>query len=551
MQTLPAYPIEENKALRALGRFAYPSSFGDVLGATAEEAWATNPIPSLWQMLPTWEADKIISPEEANARYGIDKELQFDAPVQETDARDYNKSKREELARRDIFQRSQGGGLLSAAQFGVGLAVSMVDPLNIASAFIPVVGPARYAVMLEKAGGAAGRAGIRTAVGAAEGLVGAALVEPFVYAAATQRQADYTATDSLLNLAFGTVLGGGLHSGLGALGDAIRAKKLDEPLLRESVASIVEDRPVSVEAQLRASLAESTGIEGVLRQSGDVVPGVVDAPAMARTIDGTLGQIGDVAPPRTLEAPTVSMTQIAIPTSAGDVRVFATERAAQKEAGSIRGDVNIVPIDGGFSIVRNVDVQPLRMPDGSVRSFNTERQAQKYIASVAGDVGSPVPFKDANGKRKFTVTDRNLNEKELSAFKASPDLVKFQDAPPVSAVAGRVEPVSPFIPLANAAVERQDAVAMINKQFSEAYAPGIKSWEAPEVRAIDEMLSRAPSVDLDAARVQSEIADFEALVGALDEGEAAFIKEADDMGNFADQFAVAAQAVARCRVGKA
>tara|TARA_R110002094_G_scaffold48222_1_gene59996 strand:+ start:1374 stop:2000 length:627 start_codon:yes stop_codon:yes gene_type:complete len=48
------------------------------------------------------------------------------------------------------LQRSKGGLGLGAAQFGVAIAGSFLDPLNIASAFIPVVGPARMAVMASK-----------------------------------------------------------------------------------------------------------------------------------------------------------------------------------------------------------------------------------------------------------------------------------------------------------------------------------------------------------------------------------------------------------------
>jgi hypothetical protein len=59
----------------------------------------------------------------------------------------------------------------------------------------------------------------RLARGVTEGAVGAALVEPLVYSAAKRVQADYGAADSLLNIAFGSILGGGLHVGIGKLRD--------------------------------------------------------------------------------------------------------------------------------------------------------------------------------------------------------------------------------------------------------------------------------------------------------------------------------------------
>jgi hypothetical protein len=107
------------------------------------------------------------------------------------------------------------------AEMGGGLAGSLVDPVQVAASFIPVVPAVRYAAWLERAGSAGGRALVRTGVGAAEGLVGSAVIEPFAYSRAQSLGLDYTAQDSFLNLAFGTVLGGGLHVTGGAIGDAL------------------------------------------------------------------------------------------------------------------------------------------------------------------------------------------------------------------------------------------------------------------------------------------------------------------------------------------
>lgn len=131
--------------------------------------------------------------------------------------------KREEMIRQDILARAPTGLGQNAARLAAGLAVSLLDPLNVASAFVPVVGPARYASMLERAGTSAwARAGVRARVGALEGAAGAAMLEPFVYAGRTQLQDDYDMSDSLVNLAFGTVLGGGLHAVGGRISDHFR-----------------------------------------------------------------------------------------------------------------------------------------------------------------------------------------------------------------------------------------------------------------------------------------------------------------------------------------
>ena len=58
--------------------------------------------------------------------------------------------------------------------------------------------------------------------------MGAAVVEPIVYGVAQKVQADYGLADSLLNITFGTILGGGLHVGAGKLKDLRTASKFKE-----------------------------------------------------------------------------------------------------------------------------------------------------------------------------------------------------------------------------------------------------------------------------------------------------------------------------------
>ena len=52
--------------------------------------------------------------------------------------------------------------------------------------------------------------------------------EPIVYGVAQKVQADYGIADSLLNITFGTILGGGLHVGAGKLKDLRTASKFKE-----------------------------------------------------------------------------------------------------------------------------------------------------------------------------------------------------------------------------------------------------------------------------------------------------------------------------------
>lgn len=146
---------------------------------------------------------------------------------------------REQAARQQVMIRANGGSF--GTQLAAGLAASLLDPLNIASAFVPVVGEARYAAMLGRTASPLGRAGVRAGVGAVEGAVGAAIIEPLPLMAAQQDQTEYDLSDSLANIAMGGLLGGGLHTVGGAVSDALRRRIATEPTPQvESVLSTTD-----------------------------------------------------------------------------------------------------------------------------------------------------------------------------------------------------------------------------------------------------------------------------------------------------------------------
>lgn len=260
MPEIITQPIDPLRALDAQGTDRFKASMGEVLAATAEDAWTRSAGPSLYrwagrELRGIGGAPAMLAPEDANREYGIDGHLRFDEQVSKADAADLRALKLAELRRQDAMRRGQGGMIEGAAKIGVGLVATIVDPLNIAASFVPVVGQARYAAMLDAAASYAGRAGVRAAVGAAEGAAGAALLEPIVYGVARQEQADYSAVDSLTNLAFGSVIGGGLHVAGGAVGDwrqgwkppgQVAAEAAGHPgretAMRQAVAAVAEDR---------------------------------------------------------------------------------------------------------------------------------------------------------------------------------------------------------------------------------------------------------------------------------------------------------------------
>lgn len=225
-----------------------PSDSGDVFGAAFEGALNTNPTNSLFRFGDLAEATNpspIIDPagnavyapeipkisaEQARQKVrgaGLDLKIP-DEGIRPGALDILMQRQREQIARQQVLARSPTGSL--GTQVAAGLAASVLDPLSIATAFVPVVGEARYAQLLAGATTPLARAGVRAGVGAVEGAVGAAIVEPLPLLAAAQDQTDYGLSDSLANIAFGGILGGGLHSVGGAISDALRKNLATEPV---------------------------------------------------------------------------------------------------------------------------------------------------------------------------------------------------------------------------------------------------------------------------------------------------------------------------------
>lgn len=133
---------------------------------------------------------------------------------------------RERRQREDAIARGPSFyGVPTVGALATSFLVGAADPLNLASAFIPVVGELRYAKLMASAGETAlARAGVRAGVGAAEGAVGLAAIEPIQAFATLQEGRDYHMADALHSLIFGAFLGAGLRTGGGAIGDVLRAR---------------------------------------------------------------------------------------------------------------------------------------------------------------------------------------------------------------------------------------------------------------------------------------------------------------------------------------
>lgn len=224
----------------------------------------------------------MLSAEVARARVkeeGLDLSID-DGGIREGVLEILVERKRAEAQRKFLLDNAPASTI--PVQLLAGFAASAIDPINIASAFIPVVGEARYASMLANATTRAARFGVRARVGALEGAVGAAMVEPLVLYASAQDQADYDITNSLLNVAFGSVLGGGLHAAGGLVTD-IRRGSLLEQARAESLASA----PAGVE--VRATTPE------IALRRGDDDPMLRLSDSLARGIEADRARIAEAS----------------------------------------------------------------------------------------------------------------------------------------------------------------------------------------------------------------------------------------------------------------
>lgn len=230
-----------------------PTDTGDVFGAAFDEAFSTNPSTAAYRLEEFSQQDQgraavmgpesyfgpnagrlepetpLVGAEQARdqvAGAGLDIKIP-DQGIRQGALDILMQRHQEQLARQQIMARAGGGSM--PTKIAGSLAASLLDPLNIASAFVPVVGEARYARLLAGAASPLGRAAVRGGVGALEGSVGAAIVEPLPLLAAQQDQTDYGLSDSLANIALGGLLGGGLHSVGGAVSDALRRRLATEP----------------------------------------------------------------------------------------------------------------------------------------------------------------------------------------------------------------------------------------------------------------------------------------------------------------------------------
>lgn len=275
-----------------------PASASAVRRATFDQAVSDLLAPSLFRSLELNIAEKRgalygyrqYDPRQAEdfmAANGLAGQFKFeDRAYNQLELSILATRKTAELKRQAILSRAESSGSTALGRFGITIATSFLDPLTVGTGFVPVIGPARYAGMLERAGTSAlARAGVRAQVGALEGAVGAAAVEPIIYGAHAQEQADYTLADSLLNIGIGGPFGGGLHVVGGAVSDALKRSARPSRAILGEAETVVKRAPQPVAEQPAVDVGALSGPLGVPDEYRAAAVKLSNAMRAARDID--------------------------------------------------------------------------------------------------------------------------------------------------------------------------------------------------------------------------------------------------------------------------
>lgn len=343
----------------------------------------------------TGNESPFVSPDVANEESG-DLGLTFDRPIRRNALEIRKEARKKELMRQSIIDRGEKSFGQMSSNLAAGFLGAAADPLNIASAFVPIVREARATQLATRLGTGGGR----IAAGAIEGGVGAAIMEAPTWLLAQGAQADYTMYDSLVNVAFGSVLGGGLHYAGGYASDRLFQGKADnisdipdridrvndtikEQALKTAISDFEEGRPINVDPILRTDESFNKPVK-----------------TMVKT---------DISDYRIKELSQENYNRITKRFGDNNIAVikennFSSRKGADDYIRSAEGNRNeyiIQQSDDGFDVykIKNADV--VKDSKGNPLKFKSKEEARTYADAqnkIAKDGGSPESFHVVNSK---------------------------------------------------------------------------------------------------------------------------------------------------------
>lgn len=401
----------------------------DVLGATWDTAVEFNPSIAAKKLLTSDdETAPTLTAKDANDKYAIG-DLRFDGPVLQSTAKRLYDAKYGEIKRSEIINRGPQGFMASAAKFGTTLAASAIDPLNIASAFFPSFALGKTASLLGMAepafiAGTGGSIAARAAGGAAEGAIGAAVIEPLPYLAAKKDHLEYGLGDSLLNIAVGGVLGGGLHAlarGLEIRGETIRDRKITE------LSKTIDTLPPESKMRLMQSAFSEISEGQFPHNAANILAREIIANQPHGLTDFTFRLDGSLS----MENQQRLMKRAGAE-AVGAIPVERFESRAQADA-FIRGQDDRMKYltqkddaTGGYVVAEIKPAAMLRDGAGQVQRFNSYEEAAQAATEVGN--GQPVGFvKDKGKSAQNFVVIKGISPEDAHRLQGDASFAEFYD----------------------------------------------------------------------------------------------------------------------------
>lgn len=221
-----------------------PTTWMDAIDSTFSLAIDNSPYEAIKRYVQREFADyndqDIMPMAEFNEKYA-ELGLVVKKDVSREYARLLVEKKQEDLKREGIIARGPSNIFAQGSYFLAGLGGAFSDPINLGLSFVPVVGQGNFLRMV-------GRHGVNRARfyrGLKEGFVGNLAFEPIDAALAASEQREYGLVNSLYNVTIGSLVAGGLQSGLGRIGDFY--KKLNG---KENIYQEIADAPVELREDL-------------------------------------------------------------------------------------------------------------------------------------------------------------------------------------------------------------------------------------------------------------------------------------------------------------
>ena len=534
------WTVQDRRVDRSLGDFQAPLS--DVLGAAFDEGIAGNPTALLSQEIDKRSDSPTLSKSDALAQAknaGVNVDVPDDG-ISQGALQVLIDRRLDENRRAEVLSRAAPGFGTGALRLGAGLVASLFDPINVASAFIPIVGEARYARMLGQAAGGLGRAGVRAGVGAVEGAAGAALVEPLVYGLRRDLQDDYSMADSLANIAFGAVGGGILHAGGGAARDVLQGADRFEAyrgLTTKEVQQVMDFRrnPGEIPEDWSDAMRRAAGVD--LRDSPEAahVTAVNDLNERIRT-----GQVT----PEDLQASLKSSPEVTRDAVFG--RISDQETPFDRAAGI--DEARSVEL-AEREVFSDVQANPQRYTDqdrAAVEAGNIPESLSQRVQDRAAQIYAAAQMRtqiEGTANRASTLVDRADPQTRTAAAQTSI----------AQTVEGRhvdVQTVFDADPRVGKAASQAEILAAARRNNS---PESIAVADFEYARLADERIRQAPKGEA-VEQAQAELdAELERLADAAkasgQELDSNLLKEADDLIKRSEQYALAAKAAATCQLG--